>query len=84
VVPEDPAGKSLMLGKLRYSFPSSHSLELQSSFDREMKIVLNDIGKLTTEMTCNGQKITGYSFDKKNNMLKFKALAGKKYDIDWR
>lgn len=84
VVPEDPAGKSLMLGKLRYSFPSSHSLELQSSFDREMKIVLNEIGKLTTKMTCNGQEITGYSFDKKNNMLKFKALAGKKYEIDWR
>jgi hypothetical protein len=79
--PAEATGRRLKLGKLRLDYPTSHSVEVQSEFDRDFHISFPSFkGSGVPRVTCQGMpvKVAGSLRE-----VRFKALAGKPYRVEF-
>jgi hypothetical protein len=80
VVPPQAKGKRLKLGKLEVSYPTDTSVELNTSFEREFRVVFPaQSGKIV--VTGNGKRVKNITANDSASEVTFTAMPGKTYIV---
>jgi len=80
VVPSHAKGRRLKLGKLEVNYPTDTSVELNTSFEREFRVVFQtQVDKI--EVQCNGKTIKSISTSAAASEVMFTAMPGKTYVV---
>ncbi len=80
VIPPHAKGKRLKLGKLEVSYPTDTSVELNTSFKREFRVVFPaQSGKIV--VNCNGKRVKDINASASATEVTFTALPGKTYIV---
>ncbi len=80
VVPSHAKGRRLKLGKLEVNYPTDTSVELNTSFEREFRVVFSS-QKEKIEVHCNGKTIKSISASAAASEVMFTAMPGKTYVV---
>ena len=78
-VPEGAAGRSLTLGKLALRYPGEHSVEITSSFDRDLRVVF--ARGTEHELRVTRDEAT-WPADVGENEVRFTARGGETYRVE--
>jgi putative isomerase len=80
VVPPHAKGRRLKLGKLEVSYPTDTSVELNTSFEREFRVVFPaQSGKIV--VTGNGKRVKNITANDSASEVTFTAMPGKTYIV---
>jgi len=78
VIPPHAKGRRLKLGKLEVNYPSDTSVELNTSFEREFRVVFPaQSGKIV--VNCNGKRVKNITTNASASEVTFTAMPGKTY-----
>jgi len=80
VIPPHAKGRRLKLGKLEVNYPTDTSVELNTSFEREFRVVFPaQSGKI--EVTSNGKRVKDITASAAASEVTFTAIPGKTYVV---
>jgi hypothetical protein len=80
VIPPHAKGRRLKLGKLEVNYPSDTSVELNTSFEREFRVVFPaQSGKIV--VNCNGKRVKNITANASESEVTFTAMPGKTYVV---
>jgi hypothetical protein len=80
VIPPNAKGRRLKLGKLEVHYPTDTSIELQTAFQREFKVVFPD-QKEKIKVECDGETVASQSVATEASEITFTAMPGKTYMV---